>query len=666
MQSGDNKSHKAKTCPKCRQAFSPDVSFCPNDGTKLPEEASAANSSEMLKFSSASTSGKQRPESEKPVSQASRSGSERARRAAGKEKSEKPQRQPTALDLSQELRAMHQAEADTIRTDGNNKQIPFPEVRTRDAVVNSLVGQTLDEQYEILSIVGQGGMSVVYKARHLMLRKIVAIKTLLPHLVLHPLSLQRFQQEAQAASNIVHTNVVTIYNFGITPEGQPYLVMDYLEGISLQDLIANCGHLPINRAIYIFSQVASALDLAHEKGVIHRDLKPSNIILVEQGDDKDVVQLVDFGIAKLLPQEGAESIALTQTGEVFGSPLYMSPEQAKGEKLDYRSDIYSMGCLMYETLAGKPPHNGDNALEVLYKHINDVPPPLSRGDLKIPHALEAIVFKALAKSPDLRYQKMVELAEDLESFQKAQQFSLIGIIKSRLELARLKKAPRTKNEKSAHKMVALAFIFVLLFSIAYPAVTFWNIADSPAAKQPLKWEDNRGTARLKNDDQDVIATNFVIKVADEYLAHPNLESFSETFHMCTMAGKKLIDQGLFEQAVTVLTKALKISGRYADAHSVPMLFVRQQRAQAYYDMGKFAEAAEDYNTIVSLYNLDDHHDVTEQTLQIARAGNCYYYLERYDLAVRYYTKAIYTWARSSGAPSITDYAGEFGLQKLPL
>jgi serine/threonine protein kinase len=672
VQSGENRSQLARSCPQCKQAYSPDVRFCPDDGSKLPEELTTAISSEMLKFTGTGRPAKMRAETEKQSPAANGRGeSEKShKRASSREKLENKKKRPDVLDISQELRILH-GEVDTVTQPGGSAgggDQRQPEARTRETVVNSMIGQTLDNQYEILSIVGQGGMSVVYKARHLMLRKIVAIKTLLPHLILHPLSLQRFQQEAQAASNIVHTNVVTIYNFGITPEGQPYLVMDYLEGISLQELILEHGHLAIERAVNIFSQMANALGLAHEKGVVHRDLKPSNIILIEQGDRKDIVQIVDFGIAKLLPQEGAEAMALTQTGEVFGSPLYMSPEQAKGEKLDSRSDIYSMGCLMYESLCGKLPHHGENALEVLYKHINDVPPPMSSGEAKIPHALEAIVFKCLAKSPDLRYPSMLDLEEDLESFQKAQQFSLIGIWKSRMELARLKKRPRSKAETTARKM-AMAFgilaVVGAICGIAYPAVSFWRIADSPTAKQSLTWEEERGKAKVKSNDLDVLATSLVKNSAQKFLEHPNVQEFGERYSMCAAAARKLIEEAHYEEAVTVLNMAIKIAKQYVDSDSVLMIMAYQLRAEAYLNMGKFPEAAKDYGILIQLYKSEAHHQLIEETTQIAHIGDCYYFMEQYALAAGYYTSAIRKWYRAENTLPNKQYANEFGLDSIP-
>ncbi|MDR3615793.1 MAG: protein kinase [Candidatus Obscuribacterales bacterium] len=549
---------------------------------------------------------------------------------------------------------------------------------------HSLVGQILDGQYEILSMVGKGGMSIVYKARHLMLRKIVAIKTLLPHLVLHPHSLQRFQQEAQAASNIVHTNVVTIHNFGVTPEGQPYLVMDYLEGISLHQLIEDTGHLPIERAVAIFIQVANALDKAHEKGVIHRDLKPSNIILIEQGEKHDIVQLVDFGIAKLLPREGSEAVHLTQTGEVFGSPLYMSPEQCRGEKLDVRSDIYSMGCLMYECLAGHPPHSGDNTLEVLYKHINVVPSQIAGdsklkspiafftgsdipstaqavAEVKVPSALEAIVFKALAKTPDGRYQSMAELERDLEAFQKSQQFSFLSIARSRWELFRLKRGPRSKSEQVT-SAVWVSLSLVGLLGCSLPAFNFWNLADSPSAKQKIVWEDEKRKVQKKSDTSDLFAASIILKDADEFL-HSNKGDAQEIYDSLAHAGKRLQEFGLWDEASKIFKKAVQVSNLSNGESSYPTILLKMDLAEAYYNQGKLKDAENEYLDLEE--KLKTERRMLQYTLVLSSLGNCYFDEERYEDAEKYYKAAILAWrnrmahAKESGA--VEGQAKEFGL-----
>jgi serine/threonine protein kinase len=283
-------------------------------------------------------------------------------------------------------------------------------------VQDPLLGTTLAGNYEIQEVIGTGGMGVVYKARHALMDRIVAIKMLQAQLISDSMSVKRFQQESQSASRINHPHVITVYDFGISPSGQPFIVMDYLQGISLADIIKQDGQIGVERSIKILSQACDALDHAHKMGVIHRDVKPTNFVLINYDDEKDFVKVVDFGVAKLM-NETPDGQRLTQAGEVCGSPVYMSPEQCTGGELDQRSDIYSMGIVIYETLTGKLPILGKTMVDTMSKHISEMPPTFTqaRPDLYIPERLEQVVFKALAKDPNDRHQSMDELRIDLEN-----------------------------------------------------------------------------------------------------------------------------------------------------------------------------------------------------------------------------------------------------------
>lgn len=229
------------------------------------------------------------------------------------------------------------------------------------------VAPKLPRTYEFIGEIGSGGMGVIYKAWHSSLKKNVAIK------ILHQVNQQtvmRFQREAQAASTLRHDNVIAVLDFGATDEGQPYMVMDFVEGKPLSDLINQRGALPVDSALNIFKQICSGIGHAHGKGVVHRDLKPSNVMLSDPDKWNPHVHIVDFGIAKVLGPEETEAGKLTQTGDVFGSPLYMSPEQCFGKKVDFRSDIYSIGCIMFEVLTGKPPFMGETIMDTMLKQMN--------------------------------------------------------------------------------------------------------------------------------------------------------------------------------------------------------------------------------------------------------------------------------------------------------
>ncbi|CAN5652111.1 hypothetical protein BH10CYA1_BH10CYA1_15030 [soil metagenome] len=277
----------------------------------------------------------------------------------------------------------------------------------------------LPERYEALSVLSQGGMGVIYKARHVMTGAKLAVKTLHLHLAHEPKHILRFEQEAKAASALKHPHLVVVHDFGLTPSNVPFIVMDLIEGTNLQEQIRHYGPLSVKRFCDIFVQASDALAHAHKRGVIHRDIKPANMILAASDDGKDFIRIVDFGIAKVIASDALTTQELTQTGDLVGSPLYMSPEQCLGTTLDARSDIYSLGCVMYEAITGKTPFLGSNSVQTIFKHIHEMPPRPStqRTDILIPPELEQVLFRTLQKDPGGRYASMDDLRTDLEYIQ---------------------------------------------------------------------------------------------------------------------------------------------------------------------------------------------------------------------------------------------------------
>lgn len=271
-------------------------------------------------------------------------------------------------------------------------------------------GTVVDDRYEIESLLGVGGMSSVYRALDRNLNRVVALKMLHPHITEHRGSAERFLQEAKAEGLIRHPNVIGVYAVSATPEGLLYIVMDYLQGVSLAELIKNGPLKDQNKALDLFLQTCRGLEAAHEKGIVHRDLKPSNVMLV---DDGRTVKLVDFGIARLYSEHNAEQ-RLTKEGAVLGSPEYMSPEQCEGQNVDARSDIYSMGCLIFEMLTGRVPFEGDNQIEIMCKHVSTPPPDVTASAPWAATAFDSIVAKCLSKEPAQRYASVTELREALE------------------------------------------------------------------------------------------------------------------------------------------------------------------------------------------------------------------------------------------------------------
>jgi len=258
--------------------------------------------------------------------------------------------------------------------------------------------------YDLLELIGKGGMAAVYRAHQPSMNRSVAIKIMAKTLTTDESFVTRFKNEAYLIAQLEHAHILPVYDFG-EEEGLLYIVMRYLPAGTLEDRIGERG-MPIREALALFKQLASALDYAHQRGVIHRDLKPTNVLVDAQGN----AFLTDFGIAKSLEDQ----TRLTGTGGVVGTPIYMSPEQGLGDPLDARSDIYALGVILYEMLAGQPPFTADNPMAVMLKHINDAPPPPSEFNPDIPKAVEAVVMRALAKDPAERYETAQQMADAFE------------------------------------------------------------------------------------------------------------------------------------------------------------------------------------------------------------------------------------------------------------
>ncbi len=308
-----------------------------------------------------------------------------------------------------------------------------------ETTIDNLIGQTIAGRFQILDKLGEGGMSVVYKARHLMLNRVVAVKLIKPGLMQDKAAM-RFQQEAKAATSLNHNNIATVREFGYDDNGA-YLVMDFVEGVPLDAAIKQDTVLEEGRTKKIVSQICEGLKHAHEAGVVHRDLKPANIILSRNANGEEVPKIVDFGIAKFVDEENQAN--LTQTGEVFGTPNYMSPEQCLGKRADARSDIYSLGCVAYECLTGKPPFVADSALEVLMKHSNEEFTAPKKHQAK---TLMKAIQGCLEKNPDDRWQTVEDLRQFIndpdgpakKKYKKLEtHFSKLQIVKISLTLSAL-------------------------------------------------------------------------------------------------------------------------------------------------------------------------------------------------------------------------------------
>lgn len=269
--------------------------------------------------------------------------------------------------------------------------------------------KNLSSRYELGEIIGFGGMSEVHKASDLRLSRDVAIKVLRADLARDPTFYLRFKREAQNAAALNHPAIVAVYDTGeaeVDGGPLPYIVMEYVEGETLRDIVRGKGPLPPRRAMEIIADVCAALDFSHKNGIVHRDMKPANIMLNRQG----AVKVMDFGIARAIADS---SNPMTQTAAVIGTAQYLSPEQARGEQVDARSDVYSLGCVLYEILTGQPPFTGDSPVAVAYQHVREDPKLPSLVHPSVPRELDSVILKAMAKNPANRYQSAAEMRTDL-------------------------------------------------------------------------------------------------------------------------------------------------------------------------------------------------------------------------------------------------------------
>jgi serine/threonine-protein kinase len=378
-------------CPACKRSFN-EPGFCPYDGKPLAATTAADNPTVL-------------------------SAIHRAQSDA--ETIQKDQTAPPPSTVSGIGDTTHKVHAVSGRDDATGRAKAALKDRVNE--YDRLVGETLDGRYFVKEKLGEGGMGVVFAARHAVIERPLAIKVLKREATRDAATIQRFVQEAKASSRIGHPNIVEVTDFGTTPEGLTYSVMELVDGTTLAKTIKASAPFPPERAVRIASQIARALGAAHTKGIVHRDLKPENVFLIDRDGRPDFVKIVDFGIAKVQPLPGSAGEGgprLTRTGSVFGTPEYMAPEQAAGRSdTDQRVDIYALGTILYEMIVGKVPHKGGSMVRTIAMQMLDPikPPREVNPEVPISPQFEGIIMKALAKNRDERFQTMAELLAALES-----------------------------------------------------------------------------------------------------------------------------------------------------------------------------------------------------------------------------------------------------------
>jgi serine/threonine-protein kinase len=346
-------------------------------------------------------------------------------------------------------------------------------------------------RYEIGELIGYGGMAEVHRGRDARLGRDVAIKVLRADLARDPAFLHRFRREAQSAAGLNHPSIVAVYDTGedTAPDGTsvPYIVMEFVEGRTLRDVLKAEGHLPVRRAMEIVADVCGALDFSHRHGIVHRDIKPANVMITDAG----AIKVMDFGIARAVADNAA---TVTQTANVIGTAQYLSPEQARGEAVDARSDVYSTGCLLYELVTGAPPFQGDSPVAVAYQHVRENPTTPSSRNAGVPPAVDSIIMKALAKNQLNRYQSAGEMRADLQRALADQPVTAEAIMSDAERTQFIARAPMAavapagvppqvdnappEDERRKSGLVWLVIVLVLLLVIGGAAAAIFLIGRS--------------------------------------------------------------------------------------------------------------------------------------------------------------------------------------------
>jgi serine/threonine protein kinase len=440
------------------------------------------------------------------------------------------------------------------------------------------VGKIIDGRYQIVSSLAEGGMSAVYKAYDRRKERWLAIKLISRERLQDERHVLRFKQEAIMTARLDHPSVTKVHDYGLTEEGQPYLVMDFVEGKTLSAMIAEKGQLPLKDMLTIFIEICDCLIYAHENKILHRDLKPSNIMIAGSADHPSV-KLLDFGIAKISASAGAPSLHLTRSGELVGSPFYMSPEQAKGNRIDHRSDLYSLGCTLYEALTGGPPHIGESAISTLLKRESHEALPMEEASFgrAFPAQLEGVVARLLKHDANERYQSAAELKRDL-----------LKLIEEPDASAASNKAITARKSERA----------VQTFSAAKPARLAWIFATLALVPMLL------GSTLLfaKSKKQEAITRPALVIAPDH--APVTVQQLNEVensirLNLLRAEAVKLDKEGKHSEAQASFVKAIENYGAKQDPSSSSLLELRKDLAWSYLQSKQYDKAARQYEQFLA-------------------------------------------------------------------
>lgn len=442
-----------------------------------------------------------------------------------------------------------------MKNDGPSDLLPTDQAPLSDVGV----GYLINGRYEILSRLGQGGVSVAFKALDTKLEKLVTIKFLLPHRDTNAKDIARFQREAMTAGQLSHSAIANVFSFDRLDDSRPFLVMEFIDGQTLADRIEQEGQLPIEETLDIFIQVSDALSFAHDNGILHRDIKPSNIIIVTNSSASPIqVKVLDFGLAKLLPAITPASLQITETGELLGSPFYMSPEQARGATLDARSDLYSLGCSLYEALTGGPPHLGQTPLATILRREKDKPISMNEASMgrTFPHKLENLVSKLLETDPAKRYQSADEVKSQLITIKSAGNAS--SAAKPAARPARSQPAARVSFSKESIFYIALSLI---------AAVAVYFFVPKPAAKRPVTISDRLASPASVRAEFDWVEAQEYMRAGDDHKHKQQYKEALECYQRALAIHKRnsMSFDSDSADALVDMTDCYLLQGQYSEA-----------------------------------------------------------------------------------------------------
>jgi len=379
----------------------------------------------------------------------------------------------------------------------------------------------LNERYAIKDFIGQGGISNVYKAVDIETNKVVAIKMVRPEFGKEELAIKRLLQEAEMATRLIHRNLITVWGYGQDRAGLPYIVMDFISGDNLEEFLKDRRHqLSQQEILRILMQIGQGLKCAHAHGIIHRDLKPSNIIIEMLPSGVATVKIIDFGFSKLT-RSSNDDARLTQTGEAFGSPAYMSPEHCLGQELDARSDIYSFGCVMYEILTGRAPLSGKNVLATIANQVSAQPSLPKDFNSAISESLQNVVMRCLCKEPVRRYQNVSDLLDDLDRVKVGQMVESTGGTK-RAKRSEVNREIGTPYDKRGW-LIGFSLLVAVIFICEIFGAFFMLKKSEPSTTTPSNSTDNSTPvfSKVKNSASQLPSRPDPVSTASEKIPNPN-------------------------------------------------------------------------------------------------------------------------------------------------